>query len=85
MIAVESFVDDVLSAWHEPCWSEEYGPLHFSDFKRRHWNSRLVLCRRASAHDYLVKCWQDKEEPDARILGNVVCPWRVSHRSWKRV
>ena len=26
---------------------------------------------------------QEGEEPEPRLLGNAVCPWRTSPRSWK--
>ena len=79
---MDSFVNDVLSAWYGDSWNVA-GPPDYFDFIDRHWNSQLLFCRRAPAYDYLVKCWQEGEEPDARLLGNAVCPWRTSPRSWK--
>ena len=79
---MQSFVDDVLSAWHKSSWSIA-GPPDYTDFMHSYWDRRLAFCRRTPAYDYLVKCWQDREDPEPHRLANAVCPWRVSNRSWK--
>ena len=83
LLAVEKFVNDVLTAWHESSSAAVTGPPDYTDLIVRHWNKWLIRCRRAPAYDYLVKCWQEREDPDPRLLGNAVCPWRTYTRSWK--
>ena len=76
-------MNDVLSAWEDSASFIAAGPPEFTDLIHTHWNNKLIYCRRASAYDYLVKCWRDREAPDPHRLAYAVCPWKASRRSWK--
>ena len=83
LLAVENFVNEVLSDWDLHLFSNATLQPDFDYIVSNRWNKQLVYCRRAPAQDYLARCWRDREAPDPRRLAIAVCPWLASRRSWK--